>query len=138
MSVHQSLASFENTRVPNFYFFISQIFGCPLTPYIESIEISRCSKSMVFLNWQSYRFISDIGILEWGSYGLIVRPGIFKWGSYGLGSCSTEGELASRSPCIRRASKIPLFLPLLLLLTYIPLPDLISYIKSCSLTDWYF
>ena len=109
-----------------------------MTPYIESIEILRCSKSMVFLNWQSYRFISDIGILEWGSYGLIVRPGIFKWGSYGLGSCSAEGELASRSPYIRRASKIPLFLPLLLLLTYIPLPDLISYIKSCSLTDWYF
>ena len=108
---------------------------CSLTPCIQSIEISRRSrKSLVFLNWQSYGFISDIGILEWGSYGLIANPGIFKWGSYGLGSCS---ELAARSPHIRRASKIPLFLPHLL--TYIPpLPDLISYIKSCSLTYWYF
>ena len=53
---------------------------------------------MAFLNWQSYGFISDIGIFKCGSYGLIVRPGIFKWGSYGLASCSAIGcEVSSHS-----------------------------------------
>ena len=86
--------------------------------FLFLLRLGRCSPT----NWDlkvelgisklaSYRFISGIGILEWGSYGLIARPGIFKWGSYSLGNCTAEGELAARSPHIRRASKIPLFLP---------------------------